>query len=143
MVLAKGNKLPGVSMEEIINLSKLYGDITVFTGYIDGKPVSSCLLLNFRQKSFYFMAASGKRGRDIYASYAMIYKLFEHLKKQGVIEFDFGGIDPSSDFSKGVTHFKKGFGGDLVEYLGEWDWASSRWLRLAVNLAIMFKKGRL
>ena len=38
--------------------------------------------------------------------------------------------------AKGVDHFKKGFGGSTVEYLGEWDWAPYEWLRRAANIAI-------
>lgn len=131
-------------INDLINLcSHLQNNAIVFTGYIDNYPITSCIALKFYKKAFYFMAATGKKGREISASYAMIYKLFEHLKDKGITMLDFGGINPCSNSAEGVNHFKRGFRGELVEYLGEWEWSNSRLLRYTVNLAIHLKRGRL
>jgi lipid II:glycine glycyltransferase (peptidoglycan interpeptide bridge formation enzyme) len=116
---------------------------TILAGYVDDEPVTSCLTLTFGQKAFYLMAATGRRGREVSAAYAMIYHLFEHLHKRALAEFDFGGVAPWSHLVGGVNHFKGGFGGELVEYLGEWEWVSAEWLRWGLNLAVRFRRGRL
>lgn len=87
----------------------------------EGRPATSCLVLTLADKAFYLLAATGTDGRRISAAYAMVFKLFELLKSRGVTRFDFGGIDPLSPSARGVDHFKRGFGGEIVEYLGEWE----------------------
>lgn len=118
----------------------LGGHATILTGRVGGSSITACLVLTFGQKAFYMMAATGAKGRMIGASYAMVYQLFQYLQGQGIQEFDFGGLDPASPAMEGVGHFKRGFGGELVEYLGEWEWASAQWLRWGVNFAIQCRK---
>ncbi len=144
MVTEKKMKSLKSNLNDISNVCHTLGkSATIFTGYLNGDAISSCLVLTFGQKAFYLMAATGSRGRKISASYAMVFNLFKHLKEKGVTCFDFGGIDPRSTGAEGVNHFKRGFGGRLVEYLGEWEWSSSEWLRWGVNLAVWQRAGRL
>jgi len=66
----------------------------------------------------------------------MIVQLVSVLQGCGITHFDFGGIDPVSPSAQGVNHFKRGFGGNIVEYLGEWEVASSELIRRGVNFGI-------
>lgn len=116
---------------------------TILAGYVADEAVTSCLTLTFCRKAFYLMAATSRRGRELSAAYAMVYYLLEHLQKRAVGEFDFGGVAPRSHLAGGVNHFKRGFGGELVEYLGEWERASAGWLRWGLNLAVRFRRERL
>ncbi|MBV9866838.1 MAG: peptidoglycan bridge formation glycyltransferase FemA/FemB family protein [Abitibacteriaceae bacterium] len=77
------------------------------------------------------------------ASYALVNYLVEYLQQHGITEFDFGGLDPRSSAAAGVNQFKRGFGGELIEYLGEWEWASQSWLRYALNLAVWYRGSQL
>ncbi len=70
------------------------------------------------------------------AAYAMVVKLLASLKEKGITQFDFGGIAPASLAASGVNHFKRGFGGELVEYLGEWEWVVSPSVRWGANYLI-------
>ena len=115
----------------------------LFVGYHDGQPVTGCLVLIIAGKAFYLMAATRAEGRRLRAAYGMVFKLLEFLKTKGAVYFDFCGLDPASPKSSGVDYFKRGFGGKVVEYLGEWEWASSPWLRWGVNLAIRCRRGLL
>ena len=98
--------------------------LTLIAGYRGDVPVTSCLTLDFGQKSFYFAAASGAEGRKINAAYAMMPRLVTELHRKGVTQLDFGGIAPEVPGARGVDHFKRGFGGQPVAYLGEWEWSS-------------------
>lgn len=115
----------------------------ILSGSVDGEPITACLVLTFGGRAFYLKAAAGRKGRELSASYAMVYYLLERLQDQGVTRLDFGGIDPRSPRAEGVNHFKRGFGGTLVEYLGEWEWASANWLRWGMNLAMRYRHGSL
>ena len=76
-------------------------------------------------------------------AYAMLENLLMLLKDKGITSFDFGGIDPISKLAAGVNHFKEGFGGQVIEHQGEWECSKSEALRIAMNLGIKAKGGRL
>jgi hypothetical protein len=131
------------NLEELINMRDHMGDsVLVLTGFLDQKPVASCLVLLSGKKAFYMTASASNIGREVSASYAMFEKLMQLLVEWGISDFDFGGIDLVKKSAAGVNHFKIGFGGKVIEYFGEWESASSRTVRVLINLAIGLKIGR-
>lgn len=110
------------------------------TGYSHDKAVTSCLILTFNKKAHYYLAATCQEGRKISSSYAMVYKLYEYLREKCFSELDFGGIAPANCEAHGVDHFKNGFGGKIIEYLGEWETSQSRGLRYFMNFILQYKK---
>ncbi len=113
--------------------------LTILTGYLADRPVTSCLTLDFGRKSFYFVAATGPDGRRVGAAYAMMPQLIDVLHGKGIVHFDFGGIAPGKPSARGVDHFKKGFGGKTIAYVGEWEWASVPLLAPAVGLLMQYR----
>lgn len=85
-----------------------------------------------------YLAATTEQGRELRASYAVLWTLLEHCQREGVLYYDLGGIDLWSN--PGVYKFKKETGARQIEYLGEWDWANQTWLRLLGNWAIWHKQ---
>ncbi|MDH3530930.1 MAG: peptidoglycan bridge formation glycyltransferase FemA/FemB family protein, partial [Acidobacteriota bacterium] len=85
-----------------------------------------------------YLSATTIEGRDARVSFPVLWELLDQCRKIGVTSYDLGGIDPIDN--GGVYRFKKGLGGSPVEFLGEWDWASSGWLRLAGNLFLARKQ---
>lgn len=106
-----------------------------------GEPVAlrGCIILG--AKAWDLFAATSVKGRKIYASYALFWQLTQFCKKSGVTLYDMSGIDPFSN--PGVYDFKKGTGAYPVEFLGEWEWATSEWLRWGVNWQISRRSGSL
>ena len=85
MVMWKKMKSLKSNLNDISNLCRTLGDnATIFTGYLNGNAISSCLVLTFGQKAFYLMAAAGSKARKINASYAMVFNLFKYLKEKGI-----------------------------------------------------------
>jgi peptidoglycan pentaglycine glycine transferase (the first glycine) len=119
----------------------LPGSAQILVGYLDGTPVSGCLTLIQREKAHYAMAATVGEGRSLSAAYSMIARLRTHLRECGVTHFDFGGISPQAAGARGVDHFKRGFRGQELQYLGEWDWATSSLLRKAAGYLIKRRAG--
>jgi lipid II:glycine glycyltransferase (peptidoglycan interpeptide bridge formation enzyme) len=91
-----------------------------------------CCILN--QYGWDLFAATSVAGRDLYASYALLWEILQHCQREGVKEYEMMGIDPIKNL--GVANFKKGTGANLIEYLGEWEWATSRILGWGANLAV-------
>ena len=106
------------------------GDLIAFRG---------CALIG--EKAWDLFAATTAKGRNLYASYLLFWTLIEHCSNTGVALYDMGGIDPH--MNEGVYHFKKGTGAKEIEYLGEWEWATSETMRFAANCAIRYKIGRI
>jgi len=143
--MVKAKQLPSIALSyEELKLQRdvLANKFLILIGYLDNKPVTSCLVLLFGNKAFYMVAATNSRGRDVSAAYGMFERLMEELTNRGVTEFDFGGIDPVRSSAVGVNYFKCGFGGQIVEQLGEWESAPSELFRVVINLAIRFRGAR-
>lgn len=144
IVASKNVGAIATSQEEISTLCRLAGEhALMLVGYLEGRPVTACLAVVAGGRAFYQIAATGAKGRELSAAYAMIPSLLAQLQGRAVKVFDFGGLNPRDKHASGVSHFKRGFGGQLVEYLGEWECASSELVRWAVNLGILLRGGRL
>jgi len=91
-----------------------------------------CLVFGNRACALFW--ATNERGRELHASYAVFWALVQHCKRIGIVSYDLAGIDPV--VNPGVYRFKRASGATPVEFLGEWDWASSSWLRWLGNWAI-------
>ncbi|MGK5094968.1 peptidoglycan bridge formation glycyltransferase FemA/FemB family protein [Deltaproteobacteria bacterium TL4] len=93
--------------------------------------VRGCVILGTYALDLF--AATTDNGRKLYASYGLFWELLRECMERGVTSYDLNGIDPVG--GQGVYNFKKGSGGTPVEYLGEWDWATSEELRLWMSVA--------
>ena len=94
----------------------------ILTAYYNNNPIASTLLLFHEKSSQYQHAASIDGHRDVMAPYLLLWEAMRFLKKKGCTVLDLEGIhDPrvrSTRNWKGFTLFKRGFGGEEVEYLG-------------------------
>lgn len=142
------------SMQDYKQLSQQYSKLEIekiFNGFgksivlyrcddESGNPVAlrGCVILG--KKAWDLFAATSVKGRKLYASYALFWRLMKHCHENGVVIYDMSGIDPFAN--PGVYDFKKGTGAKPVEYLGEWEWASSEWLRWGANWMIGRRAGR-
>lgn len=80
------------------------------------------------------LAASNELARKNYSSYVCAWHLIEVLDGLEVQQYDLAGVDPVHN--TGVFNFKKGIGGQLVRYLGEWDIATNGPTRLIARTLI-------
>lgn len=99
-----------------------------------GELVSLHGWLIFGNRATAVLSATTERGRELRASYAVIWALVQHCLLLHLQSCDLAGIDPV--LNPGVYRFKKGMGAAPIEYLGEWDWASRPWLQWFGNWAI-------
>ena len=91
----------------------------------------------FGNRAWDLLAGATSAARKIYGSYATIWALMDHCKKIGVDTYDLSGVDPIRN--KGVFDFKHGVGSELVQCLGEWEWASFPGLALPINWVIAWR----
>ncbi|MCH7541167.1 peptidoglycan bridge formation glycyltransferase FemA/FemB family protein [Patescibacteria group bacterium] len=111
--------------KEIETLWKIFHkgkSAAILTAYYNNEAVASTLLLYHGTSGHYQHAASIEGHRDIMAPYLLLWEAMKFLKKKGCRVLDLEGIyDPrirSTRNWKGFTLFKRGFGGEEIEYLG-------------------------
>jgi len=134
MILSKDLSHLKIDKNDIINLyNNFENNFLIFSVYLNDKVVSSCLILMYENHAFYYLAASNEIGRKTYASYFMVKELLDYLLEHNITQFDFAGITPYDKNATGVNKFKIGFGGELVNYLGEWELSNSKFLTKFIN----------
>ena len=93
---------------------------TIYKATENGNPIAYGLILLDGDEAAYYEAASTDLNRKLPGAYALIWDAIKTLKKQGVKRFNLWGIAPAGQPHHryaGVTTFKTGFGGEIVEYI--------------------------
>jgi lipid II:glycine glycyltransferase (peptidoglycan interpeptide bridge formation enzyme) len=80
--------------------------------------------LGLGDKSYQLWAGSRRDEPKKFATYALQWAAMQDLKADGIKSYDMWGRAPSEDSKHpwaGLSLFKKGFGGQEVEYIGDYD----------------------
>ncbi len=81
----------------------------------DGVVISSALVLIFGKEALYLFGGSSSLDRKVSASYLGQWTAIQEAKKRGVEKYNFGAVSDEKGFPqdfKGITMFKKKFGGE-------------------------------
>lgn len=100
----------------------------------DGSLLSVLGWLVLGNRCWAVLQATSERGRTLNASYAVFEAVMRDCIARRVDSCDLAGIDPIKN--SGCYRFKRDTGATHLEYLGEWDWATSAWLKWCGNWAI-------
>ena len=95
------------------------GKIKLYFARYDGKNVAAALFSYFGSRATYLHGASDNVARALMAPYLLQWSAIRAAKKAGFAYYDFYGIDVRK--WPGVTRFKQGFGGRVVDYPGTFD----------------------
>ena len=101
--------------------------------YHNSVPVAGAIILKYRGVGYYLHGASDYKFRSMMAPYALHWEIIKYLKNSGQTHYDFWGINPRK--WPGVTRFKLGWGGDLIEHPGSFDLSISRFWYFMYRLA--------
>lgn len=96
------------------------------------------LIIKNGKEAEYYEAASTLLNRKMPGAYALLWQAMKDLKKEGYERFNLWGIAPAGQPNHryaGVTTFKTGFGGEIVEYVPAHDMIISR-VKYLKNLAV-------
>ncbi|MBQ6323944.1 MAG: peptidoglycan bridge formation glycyltransferase FemA/FemB family protein [Bacilli bacterium] len=107
-------------IEKYKNYKKEYGqDITL----------SAHMIIEYGDKAWVLYAGNHNILSETYVNYYTYYEHLKYCKEKGIKIYDqFGTIgDLSKDNPRlGLHEFKKKFGGDYVEFIGEWDYVTNK-----------------
>lgn len=91
----------------------------LYLAYHGGQPIAGAIILEHRGTAYYLHGASSREHRALMSPHLLHWSLIQQYKKSGFSWYDFWGID--ADTYPGVTRFKLGFGGQVIEYPGAFD----------------------
>ena len=105
----------------------------LYMAFHEGQPIAGTLAIHYGDKVWYLYGASSNEHRNLMPNYLLQWSMIQWAVETGCSVYDFRGV--SGDISEdnplyGLYKFKKGFGGDFTEFVGEYDLVLKRtaWL---------------
>ena len=110
-------------------------DIEKYKGYKkeygNDLTLSAHMIIEYGDKAWVLYAGNHNILSETYVNYNTYYEHLKYCKEKGIKIYDqFGTIgDLSKDNPRlGLHEFKKKFGGDYVEFIGEWDYVTNKFM---------------
>ena len=110
--------------EKILGFFGERGIIKLYLAKFEGKYVVVNIMCFYGDTVLYLHGASSNEFRNVKAPYLLQCRAICDAKTNGFNHYDFWGIAPTDDPLHrwaGVTRFKKGFGGEQINYPGTFD----------------------
>ena len=104
-------------------------NIVIYKATLENEPVAYGLIIKNGKEADYYEAASTLLNRKMPGAYALLWQVMRDLKKEGYERFNLWGIAPAGQPNHryaGVTTFKTGFGGEIVEFVPAHDLVLSK-----------------
>ena len=98
-------------------------NMKILIAYYNGKPISATIPITFGNKTSYLYGASSNEHRNLMPNYLLQWEMIKIAIKNKSILYDLRGIEGKADNSNGLYRFKKGFGADYIELIGEINYA--------------------
>jgi len=125
----------------IANLAEIQD---LYNKHPEGIVISGIITTHFGNKSWYLYGASSNLYREFMPNYLIQWHVLTEAKKNSYEIYDFFGISGRTDEADplyGLYRFKKGFGGEYTEFVGEFDYVISPVLYFAWTIVFpMFKR---
>jgi lipid II:glycine glycyltransferase (peptidoglycan interpeptide bridge formation enzyme) len=107
-------------------------EIIILSGKYQDEIVASAMVIYWSKRAFYHQGASSLKYPKIPVSYFVQWEAIKEAKRRGCTKYNFWGIAPESELEakkdhpwKGLSLFKKGFGGYKKEYVKTQDFPLS------------------
>lgn len=116
---------PKKHYEDLLNLSHENVQIFLAAAYFENQILAANIMVDFNDTRTYLHGASSNQNRNLMAPYLLHWELMKNAKEKGLKFYDWWGIaktDDPQDPWAGITRFKKGFGGEVVNYPGTFDY---------------------
>ena len=122
------------------SLLDIFGESArLYMAYYEGVPIAGAVAVAFGDKVWYLYGASANEHRDKMPNYLLQWSIICWALERGSRIYDFRGV--SGDLSEdnplyGLYRFKKGFGGEFTEFIGEYELVLDRRMNFCVGSSI-------
>lgn len=122
------------------------GQVALLLAEVDGEVIAGLMVFAWGHKAWYLYGASTNQHREKMAPYALQWAAMQWAKAKGCTTYDLWGIPDASpaeleanfqhrhDGLWPVYRFKRGFGGDVVRFVGVWEKAFNPLYRYGMAL---------
>jgi peptidoglycan pentaglycine glycine transferase (the first glycine) len=123
----------------------------LFLATFEDKVLAGIMAFAFGQRAWYMYGASSDEHRNLMPNYLLQWEAIKWAKERGCLTYDLWGIPDEeeetlereflkrSDGLWGVYRFKRGFGGQVVHYLGAYDYVYSPLLYWLYNRLVTWR----
>ena len=87
--------------------------------YYEDKPISGVIPIMYGNKTWYLYGASSNEHRNLMPNYLLQWEMIKIAIQRKSDIYDLRGVPGIADDSNGLYRFKKGFGADFTEFIGE------------------------
>ena len=87
--------------------------------YYEDKPISGVIPIMYGNKTWYLYGASSNEHRNLMPNYLLQWEMIKMAIQNKSDVFDLRGVPGIADNSNGLYRFKKGFGAEYTEFIGE------------------------
>ncbi len=91
----------------------------ILMAYYDGKPISGVIPIMYGNKTWYLYGASSNEHRNLMPNYLLQWEMIKLAIQRKSDIYDLRGVPGIEDDSNGLYRFKKGFGAEYTEFVGE------------------------
>lgn len=91
----------------------------IYIAYYEEEPISAIMPIIYGNKMWYLYGASSNKHRNLMSTYLLQWEMIKLAIKNNCKVYDFRGVSMEKGEKDGLYRFKKGFGGDFVELIGE------------------------
>jgi peptidoglycan pentaglycine glycine transferase (the first glycine) len=123
----------------------------LFLATFEDKVLAGIMAFAFGQRAWYMYGASSDEHRNLMPNYLLQWEAIKWARERGCLTYDMWGIPDEeeevleagflkrSDGLWGVYRFKRGFGGQVVHYLGAYDYVYSPLLYWLYNRVVTWR----
>ena len=114
----------GFIIRPLSYFEKMYDELApnhmkLLMAYHDGKAISGVIPIFYGNKTWYLYGASSNEYRNVMPNYLLYWEMIKISIARGDDMFDLRGVPGVADNSNGLYRFKKGFGAEYTEFIGE------------------------
>ncbi len=112
-------------------------NLRLYMADYEGSPVAGTIAIHYGDKVWYLYGASSNTSRNVMPNYLLQWSMIEWAIDSGARIYDFRGVAGILDEGHplyGLYRFKKGFGGQFTEFVGELSLVLNKPVNTLVNM---------
>lgn len=123
-IMITTGKRDGFIIRPLEYFEKMYDELgpehmKILMAYYEGKPISGVIPIMYGNKTWYLYGASSNEHRNLMPNYLLQWEMIKLAIKNKSDIYDLRGVPGIADDSNGLYRFKKGFGAEYTEFIGE------------------------
>ncbi len=126
-IMVETGSRDGFIIRSLEYFEKMYDELApehmkLLMAYYEGKPISGVIPIMYGNKTWYLYGASSNEYRNVMPNYLLQWEMIKLAISRGDDIYDLRGVSGVVDESHpqyGLYRFKKGFGAEFTEFLGE------------------------